>query len=61
MKFNRCEKKIKAKIDSIRSDKVKRRLMEAYREKDKAVNKNVREDRRMLMEKAQKEHRTEST
>lgn len=49
MKFNR------------RSDKVKRRLMEAYREKDKAVNKNVREDRRMLMEKAQKEHRTEST
>lgn len=51
-------KKIKAKIDSIRSDKVKRRLMEAYREKDKAVNKNVREDRRMLMEKAQKEHRT---
>lgn len=39
-------KKIKAKIARRRFYRVKTRLIEAYKEKDKAVRTNVREDKR---------------
>nr|KAG5687784.1 hypothetical protein BaRGS_025678 [Batillaria attramentaria] len=42
-------KDIKKKIDSTRSERIKNRLRDAYKEKDKEVKRSVREDKRRWM------------
>ena len=45
---------IKTKIDSTRSERIKNRMKEEYKEKDKQVKKCVREDKRRWMSKKAK-------